>query len=359
METIEDQVYTLLEGSRVYLSGPMDFVGSRIIEKYMGWRSILTPIMHALRVSVLDPWNKPLIRGLDPDNKYGREGVNRPKDEYTGDFWTNPLTRAQYETDFWETVHIDLRMTDISDFTIAFVPTNIYSVGTVHEIITARMQKKPTLLVSPPISYDLFPALQRLSEEERRQLKFYGLKENPHGLPSQWYGYIVGGHYLYDGFGWENISLRSDTFYEDLIQEVLEQAHRNQEADQYEEVRAWVEEYTPLQHLTGSVLDHVQFEEGEEQQFMEAYHSDQEQRHHYYWYNKPYSPKRPLLYQLFSIAAGVIPPKIQFNTSLDKEGKKVHNPVKVQDDSWLLATIAEQSDTRRDTKNRSLTEWYE
>ncbi len=31
--------------------------------------------------------------------------------------------------EFWETLHIDLRMVDTSDFTIAYVPTNIYSVG--------------------------------------------------------------------------------------------------------------------------------------------------------------------------------------------------------------------------------------
>ena len=52
---------------------------------------------------------------------------------------------------FWETLHIDLRMVDTSDFSISYCPTNIYSVGTPHEIIMATMQHKPVLFVSPPI----------------------------------------------------------------------------------------------------------------------------------------------------------------------------------------------------------------
>ena len=40
-----------------------------------------------------------------------------------------------------------------------------------------------------------------ISKVTKKVLKFYGLKENPHGIPSQWYGNIVGGHYFFDGFG--------------------------------------------------------------------------------------------------------------------------------------------------------------
>ena len=105
----------ILEGTRVYLSGPMDFVGSRVIEKFLGWRSILSPILKALGITVLDPWNKPIIRG---HKNYGREGVVSSKTTYEKDFWTSDETRARFETDFWETVHIDLRMVDLADFII-------------------------------------------------------------------------------------------------------------------------------------------------------------------------------------------------------------------------------------------------
>ncbi len=52
-------------------------------------------------------------------------------------------------------------MVDICDFIIAYCPTNIYSVGTVNEIIRARSQNKPVLLVSPSIEY---PSLDKLTE---------------------------------------------------------------------------------------------------------------------------------------------------------------------------------------------------
>lgn len=52
-------------------------------------------------------------------------------------------------------------MVDTSDLMIAFCPTNIYSVGMVHEIVLARQQKKPVLFVTPPIE---LPALQALRE---------------------------------------------------------------------------------------------------------------------------------------------------------------------------------------------------
>ena len=191
-------IKNILEGTRVYLSGPMDFVGSRVIEKFLGWRSILTPILKALGITVLDPWNKPAIKG---HKNYGQEGTIYSKVEYEKDFWTNNNTRARFETDFWETVHIDLRMVDLADFIISFVPTNIYSVGTVHETINARQQIKPVLMISPPVKYDYFPEIACLSDETKKVLKYYGLKENPHGIPSQWYGNIVGGHYFFDGFG--------------------------------------------------------------------------------------------------------------------------------------------------------------
>jgi hypothetical protein len=44
---------------------------------------------------------------------------------------------------------MDLRMVDTSDFIVAYVPTNVYSVGTPHEIILCRSERKPVLFVSP------------------------------------------------------------------------------------------------------------------------------------------------------------------------------------------------------------------
>jgi len=327
----------ILDGTRVYLSGPMDFVGSRVIEKFLGWRSILSPILRALKITVLDPWNKPTIKG---HKNYGQEGVVYSKEEYEKDFWTNDETRARFETDFWETVHIDLRMVDLADFIITFVPTNIYSVGTVHEIVTARLQIKPVLMISPPVKYDFFPEIAKLPDDTKKLLKFYGLKENPKGIPSQWYGNIVGGHYFFDGFGWEALELKSNDFYQRLIEDVLRNAEpekKNEEKyKQWKKVKTWVSESKELQNLTGSVLDHVRFLEGEEGLLAKELKNPNEKNRKYFWYNMPYTPKRSVLYQIFNIASGNIPPRLQIFSHLDEDGEMQYKSYESTDDSWLL-----------------------
>lgn len=332
-----------MKSVRVYLSGPMDFVGSRIIEKYLGWRAILSPILRSLGMTVLDPWNKPAIRG---HSNYGQEGVVHSKSEYEKDFWTNKATRARFETDFWETVHIDLRMTDISDFLMAFVPTNIYSVGTVHEIVTARLQLKPTLLISPPVRYDLFPEINALSEKSKKALKYYGLKENPQGIPSQWYGNIVGGHYMFDGFGWEDLKFKDENFYPKLINRVVQISKPDNDDDEemkrWMDVKKWASSYKPFKNLAGGVLDNIKIQPDEKGLLDEALNKPAERKREYFWYNTPFTPKRPALYQLFSIASGYIPPRLHIIRHLDDEGHVSYQKVESVDDCWLLLAPKDQ-----------------
>lgn len=99
-------------------------------------------------------------------------------------------------------------MVDISDFVIAYCPTNIYSVGTVHEIVTARNQHKPVLFVSPPVSFPTLhkleaaladrPELAAMLARLRHELP---VKENPRGIPSLWYMPLIGSESFFDGFG--------------------------------------------------------------------------------------------------------------------------------------------------------------
>jgi hypothetical protein len=199
----------LLQGARVYLSGPMDFVASRAAEKKLGWRNRVGEFLESMGVTVFDPWFKPDVRGL---HEYGRE------DEKSGErirrCWTyadGPKGAGAREwcvEQFWETLHIDLRMVDTSDFMIAYVPTNIYSVGTPHEIIMATLQHKPVLVVSPPV---IFPTLHQLRAHLKNdpagsklleKLEWeVPIKENPRAIPSLWYISIVGGENFFDGFG--------------------------------------------------------------------------------------------------------------------------------------------------------------
>ncbi len=199
----------LLRGARVYLSGPMDFVASRAAEKRFGWRNRVSQVLQAMGVTVLDPWFKPDVRGL---HEYGREDLKggdriRRRWTYAGGR-QGAQARSWCARQFWETLHIDLRMVDTSDFSISYCPTNIYSVGTPHEIIMATLQHKPVLFVSPPVE---FPALRELrahlaEDHAGRELlqrleREIPIKENPRGIPSLWSIPLVGGENFFDGFG--------------------------------------------------------------------------------------------------------------------------------------------------------------
>ena len=101
-------------------------------------------------------------------------------------------------------------MVDTSDFTIAYVPTNIYSVGTVHEIVLSRLQWKPVLFVSPPVTFPALDLLRAHLEQHKdthalqlldRLSSDVPIKPNPRAIPSLWYMPLVGSGNFFDGFG--------------------------------------------------------------------------------------------------------------------------------------------------------------
>lgn len=198
----------LLAGARVYLSGPMDFVASRAVEKKTGWRNRIGSVLRGMGVTVFDPWEKPDVRGM---YEYGKEGEGTTDSRAAWTFKKGSAgakQRAEVAEGFWPALHIDLRMVDTSDFIICYCPTNIYSVGTPHEIILARQQRKPVLFVSP---YVEFPALAALRDHLKDDAKGAELlrkleaevpiKENRNASPSLWYMPLVGGEHFFDGFG--------------------------------------------------------------------------------------------------------------------------------------------------------------
>lgn len=206
----------LLAGTAAYLSGPMDFVASRAEEKERGWRTRVGDFLRKLGVTVYDPWEKPEVRGFQ---QYGTEGVGTPEEIRKN--WTfkpgaaGSKARAHCSREFWSSMHIDLRMVDKSDFVIAYCPTNVYSVGTVHEIVTARIQRKPVLFVSPRVE---FPALTQLKAHLQddpagtallQQLENQvPIRPNPEAIPSLWYLPLIGIHRFFDGFGFAGYASR-------------------------------------------------------------------------------------------------------------------------------------------------------
>ncbi len=197
----------LLRGARVYLSGPMDFVASRADERRFGWRNRVGEFLASLGAVVFDPWQKPDVRGF---HEYGREKVTTKLRQ----LWTfedssrGAQARAGCASRFWPSLHIDLRMVDTSDFTVAYCPTNVYSVGTPHEIITCRNQKKPVLLVSPRVAFPTYDRLRAHLHRDREGLQLLDalkmeapIVPNENGAPSNWYMPLVDSEYFFDGFG--------------------------------------------------------------------------------------------------------------------------------------------------------------
>lgn len=207
----------ILDRARAYLSGPMDFVASREEERKFGWRTRVGEFLLHHGVTVFDPWNKPEVSGMPHYGKEDEFTVNR-RDAWTyGGDDASRSTRDSLCDEFWPTLHIDLRMTDLADFVIAYCPTNIYSVGTVHEIATARAQHKPVLLVTPRLEESMHAHTLREHLEARGDAD--GLKmltelrassserPNPNGTPSLWYmAMLQREDYFFDGFGFEEFA---------------------------------------------------------------------------------------------------------------------------------------------------------
>ncbi|MEI6535096.1 MAG: ATP-binding cassette domain-containing protein, partial [Verrucomicrobiaceae bacterium] len=183
--------------------------------------------------------------------------------------------------------------------------------------------------------------LAALPENVKSALKFYGLKENAHGIPSQRYGNIVGGQNMFDGFGWEGLEIKRPDFYQALIKAAMSDARPADEtgADfkRWKLVSAWVEKSRVLNDLQGGVVDHVVFaNDAERAMFDREMAAGVEREHVYFWHNQPYTPKRSFLYQFLCIASGYIPPRLNITSALDADGNVKPVAHESVDDDWLL-----------------------
>ena len=123
-----------LKGLRCYLAGPIDAAE----DDGVGWRKEATKWLKTRSVKVLDPCDKPISY-----TAYKEIDIEKHK-------MMELKSNARYfelSQRMSEIAHVDLRMTDISDFLIVYINPNITMFGTIHELINSLNQKKPTLVV--------------------------------------------------------------------------------------------------------------------------------------------------------------------------------------------------------------------
>jgi len=123
-----------LKGLRCYLAGPIDAAD----DDGVGWRLDATKWLKKRGVRVLDPCNKPISYAAYKEIDDEKQKMMSLKQ--SGRFFE--LSQRMREI-----AHVDLRMTDISDFLIVYVNPEITMFGTIHELINSLTQKKPTLVV--------------------------------------------------------------------------------------------------------------------------------------------------------------------------------------------------------------------
>jgi len=124
-----------------YLCGPIDFDPQGGTD----WRNKWTDELESIgfkRKQILSPTKKPLVgTPFDMDNEAELIRKYRDVEDY-----------ENLEKIAGEIMHIDLRLVDKSDLILAHFPLDskgnrIFTVGTIHEIVVARQQRKPVMVV--------------------------------------------------------------------------------------------------------------------------------------------------------------------------------------------------------------------
>lgn len=121
-----------LAGSKTYLIGMID----RSPDYGVSWRQEIIPHLESLSIKILDPTNKPSsnLSETQEDVIYRQTLVNQCRFEEV-----SKLMR--------EIRSVDLRLTDICDFSITYVDLDIFMCGSWEEFFWCNRMKKPCLLI--------------------------------------------------------------------------------------------------------------------------------------------------------------------------------------------------------------------
>jgi hypothetical protein len=118
-------------GNTCYACGAMD----RVPDGGVGWRQDIKPFINSLGVGFLDPCDKPISMAEEtPESRQERE-----RQKEAGEY-------DRMSQDMKEIRGIDLRMVDISHFLVVNINLEHYACGTIEEITTANLQRKPILI---------------------------------------------------------------------------------------------------------------------------------------------------------------------------------------------------------------------
>jgi nucleoside 2-deoxyribosyltransferase len=131
---MDDPLLNRLSGLRAYLAGPIDHA----VDDGVAWRNKLGRWLQTRGIIVIDPCRKPLTY-----HAFKEIGEEKRR-------MMDLKTQGRYfELSKWMRgiVHVDLRMVDVSDIVIVYLDIKSQPFGTVHELINAINQRKPTLVV--------------------------------------------------------------------------------------------------------------------------------------------------------------------------------------------------------------------
>lgn len=120
----------LLRDKRTYLAGPIEHVSQ---EEATAWRSEIAPRLREFGVRIFDPCLSP-----EEDVAVQRRYITELKKARRFDALRYKMKKV---------VRQDLRCIDLVDFVIVHLPPGVQSSGTLHELIEADREHKPTLLV--------------------------------------------------------------------------------------------------------------------------------------------------------------------------------------------------------------------
>jgi len=120
-----------LKNTRCYLCGAMD----RVKDGGVGWRDEMKKRVSGMGIVWLDPCCKPTTMAVE--NADTRRTLAQAKQIGAYDVVAEQVKIIRC---------IDLRMTDIADFVLVNLDTDVHACGTYEEIANANRQKKPIII---------------------------------------------------------------------------------------------------------------------------------------------------------------------------------------------------------------------